>query len=49
LLMVIGATLMLLEVFATPLGIPSDFKSIPLLLGVIFIYFGFRANQKPKA
>jgi hypothetical protein len=49
LLMLIGSTFILLNVFARPLGIPRGYDCIPTLLAVVFIYLGYRASKKAKA
>jgi hypothetical protein len=48
-LMLTGSAFMMIGVFAKPLGIPSDFDSIPPLVAVVFIYLGYRASKKAKA
>ena len=47
-LMLTGSSLMLIGVFAKPLGIPSDFESVPILAAIVFIYLGYRVGRKAK-
>ena len=42
------SALMLIGVFAKPLGIPSDFESVPILASIVFIYLGYRVSRKAK-
>ena len=48
-LMLTGSVLMMLGVFAKPLGIPSGFDTIPFLGACVFFYLGYRAGKKAKA
>ena len=46
--MLAGSALILVGVFARPLGIPSDFDSVPILAAVVLIYLGYRASKQAK-
>jgi len=48
-LMLTACAFMMVGVFGKPLGIPSDFESIPILVAIIFIYFHSRVRKKAKA
>ena len=46
--MLTGSGLMMLGVFAKPLGIPSGFDTVPTLAAIVFVYLGYRASKKAK-
>ncbi len=43
-----GSIFLMLDVFAKPLGIPSDFEIILLLVAIGFICLGYRGIRKAK-
>lgn len=49
LLMLAASVFMLAGVFSKPLGIPSDFESVPILIAIVLIYLGYRTGKKAKA
>ena len=46
--MLTGSVLMLISIFAKPLGIPSDFENVLLLAAILFIFYGYRVSKKAK-
>lgn len=45
----IGSAMMMVGVFAKPLGIPTDFDCVPTLLAIVFFYLAYRTSKKGRA
>lgn len=45
-LILIGSVLMLAGVFAKPLGIPTSFEGVPILVALVLIFWGYRVSKK---
>src|SRR5262245_17520643 len=41
-----GSLLMLVGVFARPLGIPTSFEGVPILVALVLIFWGYRVSKK---